>query len=218
MTRGPKEARWPLAARGESHAGGVTRLGVDCATCGCSSNAAPRSPSNRAEGARDPLGDGHLQSSALSFVGGDHPDRHAPHSAPSNRRSPPRLPRDFHHGLLGLRAPSGSLLALTALSHTSPRRVVRNAGSSQEPQRLFVLSPGCGALPLSSARPQKSSTIYRNLRLALPSRLQPPADGFQPGPRTKRPGVAPVCSPSLRTWPPLTKTWITPVENWCGSV
>ena len=33
-----------VAARGESHAGGVTRLGVDCVTCGCSSNAAARSP------------------------------------------------------------------------------------------------------------------------------------------------------------------------------
>ena len=49
--------------------------------------------------ARNPLGDGHLQSSALSFVGGDHPDRHPPHFAPSDRRSPPRLPRDFRHGL-----------------------------------------------------------------------------------------------------------------------
>ena len=38
----------------------------------------------------------------MSFVAGDHPDRHPPHSAlflRSNRRSPPRLPRDFHHGL-----------------------------------------------------------------------------------------------------------------------
>ncbi|MDE0295525.1 MAG: hypothetical protein OXI93_15160, partial [Bryobacterales bacterium] len=50
--------------------------------------------------ARNPLGDGHLRSSALSFVGGDHLDRHPPHSAPSDHRSPPRLPRDFYHGLL----------------------------------------------------------------------------------------------------------------------
>ena len=49
-------------------------------------------PSGRA---RNPLGDGHLRPSALSFVGGDHPDRHPPHFAPSDRRSPPRLPRDF---------------------------------------------------------------------------------------------------------------------------
>ena len=28
------------------------------------------------------------------------PDRRPPHFAPSDRRSPPRLPRDFHHGLL----------------------------------------------------------------------------------------------------------------------
>ena len=50
--------------------------------------------------ARNPLGDGRLRPSALSFVGGDHPDRHPPHFAPSDRRSPPRLPRDFYHGLL----------------------------------------------------------------------------------------------------------------------
>ena len=49
--------------------------------------------------ARNPSGDGHLRPSALSFVGGDHPDRHPPHFAPSGRRSPPRLPRDFYHGL-----------------------------------------------------------------------------------------------------------------------
>ena len=53
----------------------------------------------RTEGAaRNPLGEGHLRSSALSFVGGDHPDRHPPHSAPSDRRNPPRLPRDFTTG------------------------------------------------------------------------------------------------------------------------
>ena len=44
-----------------------------------------------------------LRPSALSFVGGDHPDRHPPHFAPNDRRSPPRLPRDFYHGLRGLR-------------------------------------------------------------------------------------------------------------------
>ena len=51
--------------------------------------------------ARSPSGDGNLRSSVLSFVGGDHPDRHPPHSAPSDHRSPPRLPRDFSHGLPG---------------------------------------------------------------------------------------------------------------------
>ncbi|MCY4588067.1 MAG: transaldolase [Bryobacterales bacterium] len=89
-----------LAARGKSHAGGVTRPGADDVTPGRSRNAAPRAPRSRAEMARDPLGDGRLRSSALSFVRGDHPDRHPPHSAPSDRRSPPSAPRDFYHGLL----------------------------------------------------------------------------------------------------------------------
>src|SRR5690606_28608656 len=31
-----------------------------------------------------------------------------------------------------------------------------------------------------------------------------------PGPWTTRPGNAPVCSPSLKTWVPLTNTWIMP--------
>ena len=91
-----KRAGRTLAARGKSHAGGVTRPGADCLTPGRSRNAASRSP-------RSPSGDGRLRSSALSFVGGDHPDRHPPHSAPSGRRSPPRLPRDFSHGLLNRR-------------------------------------------------------------------------------------------------------------------
>src|SRR5262249_761221 len=32
-----------------------------------------------------------------------------------------------------------------------------------------------------------------------------------PGPHNARPGLAPVCSPSLSTWTPLTKTCFTPV-------
>ena len=40
-------------------------------------------------------GEGYLRSSALSFAfpsrGGDHPDRHPPHSAPSDHNSPPRF-------------------------------------------------------------------------------------------------------------------------------
>lgn len=39
---------------------------------------------------------------------------------------------------------------------------------------------------------------------------------LQPGPLTTRPGVAPVCSPSLSTCSPLTKTWTIPVAYWCG--
>ena len=37
-----------------------------------------------------------------------------------------------------------------------------------------------------------------------------------PGPRTTRPGLAPVCSPFLMTWTPFTITWTTPVAYWCG--
>ena len=52
-------------------------------------------------GARNPLGGGHLRPSTLLFVGEDIPYHHPPHASPNGRRSPPRDPRDFHHGLLG---------------------------------------------------------------------------------------------------------------------
>ena len=39
----------------------------------------------------------------------------------------------------------------------------------------------------------------------------------QPGPRTGRPGIAPVCTPSVTTATPFTKTSSIPVEGWCGS-
>ena len=56
--------------------------------------------SRRASTARNPLGDGRLRSSALSFVGDDHPGRQPSHFAPIDCSSPPRDPRDFCHGLL----------------------------------------------------------------------------------------------------------------------
>ena len=39
---------------------------------------------------------------------------------------------------------------------------------------------------------------------------------FQPGPRTIRPGLAPVCTPSWTTSTPLTKTCRIPTETWWG--
>lgn len=39
---------------------------------------------------------------------------------------------------------------------------------------------------------------------------------FFPGPHKARPGLASVCSPSLITWTPLTKTCLIPVAYWCG--
>ena len=39
---------------------------------------------------------------------------------------------------------------------------------------------------------------------------------FQPGPRTIRPGFAPVTAPSLTTATPFTNTYSIPAESWCG--
>ena len=121
-----------LAARVKSHAGGVTRPGTIGVTPSRARNVAPRSPRGRAEAARNPLGGGHLRPSALSFVGGDHPDRHPPHFAPSDRRSPPRLPRDFRHGLLGQ---NGRQLARV-------RARIRRLGKELEKTDLEPLEPG----------------------------------------------------------------------------
>ena len=107
----PRGETCRLAARVKSHAGGVTRPGTIGVTPSRARNVAPRSPRGRAEAARNPLGDGHLRPSALSFVGGDHPDRHPPHFAPSDRRSPPRLPRDFCHGLLAVLPTANGILS-----------------------------------------------------------------------------------------------------------
>ncbi len=40
---------------------------------------------------------------------------------------------------------------------------------------------------------------------------------FHPGPRTARPGIAPVCSPSETTATPFTNTCSIPVDSWWGS-
>ncbi len=50
--------------------------------------------------ARNPKGGGLLRPSALLFAAEDISYRRPPHASPNGRRSPPRDPRDFHHGLL----------------------------------------------------------------------------------------------------------------------
>ena len=93
-----------LTARGASHAGGVTRPGADGVTRGRSRNSATRSPRRWPEAARNPSGDGHLRSSALSFVGGDRPGSPSSSLRAERPQKPARafsfVPRDFYHGLL----------------------------------------------------------------------------------------------------------------------
>ena len=130
-----------LAACGKSHAGGVTRPGADGVTPSRSRNVAPCSLRSRAGVARNPLGDGHLRSSALSFVGGDHPDRHPPHSAPSDHRSPPRLPRDFYHGLLTCISHHPTVEAHDTTARTSLRLLAVLNVLSSTPARAKRLAP-----------------------------------------------------------------------------
>ncbi len=52
--------------------------------------------------ARNPLGGGHLRPSALLLVEEDIPYRRPPHASLNGRRSPPRGPRDFRHGLVAV--------------------------------------------------------------------------------------------------------------------
>ena len=88
-----------LAARGESHAGRVTRF-ERAESAWRWGAAGPRRGHLVASRARNPLGGGPLRPSAVLFVGEDIPYHRPPHASPNGRRSPPRDPRDFHHGLL----------------------------------------------------------------------------------------------------------------------
>ena len=184
-----------LAARVKSHAGGVTRPGTIGVTPSRARNVAPRSPRGRAEAARNPLGDGHLRPSALSFVGGDHPDRHPPHFAPSDRRSPPRLPRDFRHGLLACIShhptveardtsamTSLRLLAVLNVLSSTPARAKRLAPRPDGPLTHFTspraekcrLSTRCERHGFVALACRAQRTVQVHLRAPSGSRLFPP--------------------------------------------
>ena len=47
----------------------------------------------------------------------------------------------------------------------------------------------------------------------IAARLDRQRNPFHPGPRTMRPGLAPVCAPSLTTAVPFTKTYLIPTES-----
>ena len=119
--------------------------------------------------------------------------------------------------------------AAAALRPRSSRRPARPSRRRESPPRIRVQQLGVVWLRDHTSivtkgdgrrhHPYGSSTGSRRYATA-PERVGPALRqrllGFQPGPRTTRPGFAPVCSPSFSTCTPLTHTCRTPVEYWCG--
>ena len=95
-------------------------------------------------------------------------------------------------------------------------RVGLEAGPLSQWLHAGLIAAGYEAVLLETRHPP-SPPIY-SLPTALPTPRQapPPGQPVQPGPLTKRPGVAPVGSPPLSTWTPLTNTSRTPVANCIG--
>ena len=73
---------------------------------------------------------------------------------------------------------------------------------SQEPRHHIAAADGASGLEALRAR---------RARAPFTQRL-----GLHPGPRTIRPGLAPVCWPSRTTRVPFTKTYLMPTETWWG--
>ena len=166
--------------------------------------------------------------------------RQRPAAAQAGLPPTPRQPAPARHGgapgvggRVGVRTvTSGSRMTSSGHNHPNWRNVNPNKDSlrhflhavTSTPERVdswdstrgpCTLSPGITA-PLFDAhtagtgRPRAHHLAYGcRDHCALPG-----AD--QPGPRTTRPGFAPVCSPSRRTCTPLTNTSLTPVAYCIG--
>ena len=92
----------------------------------------------------------------------------------------------------------------------------RGRVAANEPTRFG--SPMSGIAP-SAAVATADPTLARSARPRLTGLATSLGQGlaFHPGPRTTRPGLAPVCSPFASTCTPFTKTCTMPVAYWCGS-
>ena len=124
-------------------------------------------------------------------------------SSPDRGRSPgPRAscPRTARSAV----APSGRMP--TAQSRAGRPRSGSHARSWRHP-RTEAAPPDRGHPALA-----RRAAPFLHVR-ALALHCQP----VQPGPRTTRPGRAPVCSPLASTGSPLTNTWTMPVAYWWGS-
>ena len=73
--------------------------------------------------------------------------------------------------------------------------------------------------PAEVGRPRRDAGYPRGAearRSCAPAALSAQRARY-PGPRTARPGLAPVWMPSRTTGTPFTSTCSTPTESWCGS-
>ena len=94
-----------------------------------------------------------------------------------------------------------------ALAQNERLRAERQRRAELDGQKYQALSTG---LPDSPGR-----AGWTGWRRPVSVRQSPTSD-TQPGPRTTRPGSAPVCWPSRQTGTPFTKTCATPVASWWG--
>ena len=139
---------------------------------------------------------------------------------------------DVGHGLLDRRGgdqgharPAGPIRpAGTGRCRASAdrRTWTRRGPASSERSEPATLAPvartieASGSMPLPPI-PQKKmvDSVIAACPIGRAAYLQapPPGQPVQPGPRTNRPGLAPVCLPSFSTCVPLTKTSRTPVAE-----
>lgn len=103
----------------------------------------------------------------------------------------PGYAEEFHTGLVGDDALESAIDDYFGLEDDTP-----------EPRHRIAAADGA---------PGAEAWRARRARARFAQRL-----GLHPGPRTIRPGLAPVCRPSRTTSVPFTKTYLMPTETWWG--
>lgn len=81
-----------------------------------------------------------------------------------------------------------------------------HAGPSDDDDLEYAIDDYFGFEPADSSPPRRiAGSVFIAQRVPV-----------QPGPRSARPGLAPVCTPSWSTATPLTRTCRIPTETWWG--
>ena len=98
------------------------------------------------------------------------------------------------------------------------RQRISNAASESTKSKLQWVKYAAPGIPEQEEPLDKNLFPLRwsGYGAVMPPKSQKSLLVFQPGPFTKRPGFAPVCSPSFSTCTPLTNTCIMPVAYCWG--
>ena len=160
--------------------GGVTRPGAEGATSGRSRNAAPRSPRSRPEAARNPLGDGRLRSSALSFAF-SFASRRSPGSPSSSLRAerPPQAHPRFFLRTTGLPPRTARVRGTVSGSPASDRNTILTLASDGDglsrcrwvfqlpPEAICGRTRRCGPPSGSMVRMSSAAAVCESLSTTL---------------------------------------------------